>query len=133
MKITPKPNIQQSQVKIVDKIRTMFFKGKVKLKTLLCDVFEKEKTEVRPQEYYDRNIRRLLPYYIKEIPPELRVPNIAASPEDYDAIRAWCPKYFNEADKNYIFSIKDVKERNALLEQWLKEGRATYDRSKWDL
>ena len=127
MKITPKPNIQQSQVKIVDKIRTMFFKGKVKLKTLLCDVFEKEKTEVRPQEYYDRNIRRLLPYYIKEIPPELRVPNIAASPEDYDAIRAWCPKYFNEADKNYIFSIKDVKERNALLEQWLKEGRATYD------
>ena len=133
MKITPKPNIQQSQVKIVDKIRTMFFKGKVKLKTLLCDVFEKEKTEVRPQEYYDRNIRRLLPYYIKEIPPELRVPNIAASPEDYEAIRAWCPKYFNEADKNYIFSIKDVKERNALLEQWLKEGRATYDRSKWDL
>ena len=134
MKITPKPNVQQSQNNtIVNKIKTMFFKGKVKLKTLLCDVFEKEKTEVRPQEYYDRNIRRLLPYYIKEIPPELRVPNIAASPEDYEAIRAWCPKYFNEADKNYIFSIKDVKERNALLEQWLKEGRATYDRSKWDL
>ena len=42
MKVTPKPNIQQSQVKIVDRIRTMFFNGKVKLRTLLRDVFEKE-------------------------------------------------------------------------------------------
>ena len=134
MKVTPKKNIQQLQNStIVNKIRTVFFNGKVKLKTLLCDVFEKKRAEVHSQEYYDKRIRSLLPYYEKEIPSELRVPNIAASQEDYDAIRAWCPKYFNEADKNYIFSIKDVKERNALLDEWLKEGRATYDRDKWDL
>ena len=47
MKITPKQNIQQSRVKIVDRIRTMFFKGKVKLKTLLCDVFEKKSVEAK--------------------------------------------------------------------------------------
>jgi len=108
----------------------MFFKGKVKLKTLLCDVFEKNTPKRLSEEEiakYDEYLKKVLPCYEKEIPPELRVPNIAASPEDYEAIRAWCPKYFNEADKNYIFSIKDVKERNALLEQWLKEGRATYD------
>ena len=47
MKITPKPNIQQSQNKFVNRIRTFFFKGKVKLKTLLCDVFEKKTVEAK--------------------------------------------------------------------------------------
>ena len=42
IKRSSKPNIQQSRVKIVDRIRTMFFNGKVKLRTLLRDVFEKD-------------------------------------------------------------------------------------------
>ena len=47
MKITSRGNIQQSQSKIVNRIRTFFFKGKVKLKTLLCDVFEKKSVEAK--------------------------------------------------------------------------------------
>ena len=131
MKVTPKPNIQQSQVKIVDRIRTMFFNGKVKLRTLLRDVFEKEtskKLSKEEIEKYDEYLKRVLPYYINEMPSEIRdVPSFARTDVEIEAARAWCPKYLNEADKNHIFSIKDVKERNALLDKWLKEGRATYD------
>ena len=64
MKVTPKQNIHQVQNnKVLNKIKTMFFNGKVKLKTLLCDVFEKKSVEPKKSVQEDGNewLKDLIP------------------------------------------------------------------------
>ena len=125
MKITPKPNIQQSQVKIVDKIRTMFFKGKVKLKTLLCDVFEKKSVEPKKSVQEDGN------EWLKElIPKDAFDPNVK---REYTP--PWITTYddlkgvkvgkivFSPEDQKLMDSLKTYEERCAYREKLILEKR----------
>ena len=132
MKVTPKPNIQQSQSKIVNRIRTFFFKGKVKLKTLLCDVFEKKTVESSKQLKKEGNewLKDLIPAdaYDPNIKVEYTPPWITTD-ADIASMRFYTPRYLNKEDKDLLLSIKDEHLRNELFEKFLKEGRIVYEES----
>jgi len=126
MKITPKPNIQQSQNNtIVNKIRTMFFKGKVKLKTLLCDVFEKKTVEPKSRVQEEGN------EWLKDlISKEAFDPNVK---REYTP--PWITTYddlkgvkvgkivFSPEDQKLMDSLKTYEERCAYREKLILENR----------
>ena len=131
MKITPKTNIQQSQNNtIVNKIKTMFFKGKVKLKTLLCDVFEKRSVEGKKQVKKEGNewLKDLIPADAYDPNKKVEyIPPWTTTDADIASMRFYTPRYLNKEDKELLFSIKDEHLRNELFEKLLKEGRIVYE------
>ena len=129
MKITPKTNIQQSQVKIVDKIRTMFFKGKVKLKTLLCDVFEKNPPKRLSEEeiaQYDEYLKKVLPKdaFDPNVKREYTPPWITKDEEIKDLV--WGRLKFYPEDQNKIDSLSTIEEKIAYEDILKKQGRYYY-------
>jgi len=129
MKITPKPNIQQSQNNtIVNKIRTMFFKGKVKLKTLLCDVFEKKTVEPKGpvQEEGNEWLKDLISKeaYDPNIKVEYTPPWITKDEEIKDLV--WGRLKFYPEDQKKIDSLSTIEEKIAYENILKKEGRYYY-------
>ena len=114
MKITPKQNIQQSRVKIVDKIRTMFSNGKVKLRTLLRDVFEKEtskKLSKEEIEKYDEYLKEVLPKDVFD--PNVKreyTPPWTTTDADLKGISWGRIEFFTE-DKKKLDAIETFEER----------------------
>ena len=113
MKITPKPNIQQSQNKFVNRIRTFFFKGKVKLKTLLCDVFEKKSVEAKKPVKKEGNewLKDLIPADAYD--PNIKVeytPPWTTTDADLKGISWGRIEFFTE-DKKKLDAIETFEER----------------------
>ncbi len=129
MKITPKPNIQQSQNNtIVNKIKTMFFKGKVKLKSLLCDVFEKKTVEPKSpvQEEGNEWLKDLISKeaYDPNIKVEYTPPWITKDEEIKDLV--WGRLKFYPEDQKKIDSLSTIEEKIAYENILKKEGRYYY-------
>ena len=125
MKITPKANIQQSQNKFVNRIRTFFSKGKVKLKTLLCDVFEKKSARKLSEE----EMAKYDDYLKKVLPKEVFDPNIKVeyTPPWVDMEGAIVKtRYYYPEDKKILDSLKTKEERSEFIEKLIREKRYFY-------
>ena len=108
MKISPIKNA--SAIPIIKRIKQFFTNGKLKLRTLVADVYETHKTN-----YVIIDGKKVR---------ERDLPNCVGRPSDYEGI-TWSEIKFYPEDEAILKTMKDARERIEYMKKLKKEGKYT--------